>query len=86
MNQTSNPLSNFKQQPVGRAVMYLGTLNRDRLGDLNRAARYVPTLVQAVADRVWVCNTAQHGHNSFTDECVDIMLRFADHMNDEQAQ
>tara|TARA_R100001591_G_scaffold94283_1_gene100133 strand:- start:1828 stop:2061 length:234 start_codon:yes stop_codon:yes gene_type:complete len=77
-------MSNFKQQPVGRAVMYLGTLNRERLGDLNRAARYVPTLVQAVADRVWTGE--QLGHNSFTDEDVDILLRFADHMNTEQAQ
>lgn len=70
-------MNNFKQQPVGRAVMYLATLNRDRLGDLNRAARYVPTLVQAVADRVWACE--QLGFNSFTDEDVDILLQFADH-------
>lgn len=70
-------MNNFKQQPVGRAVMYLATLNRDRLADLNRAARYVPTLVQAVADRVWSCE--QLGFNSFTDEDVDILLQFADH-------
>ena len=57
--------------------MYLATLKRDRLDDLNRAARYVPTLVQAVADRVW--SGEQLGFNSFTDEDVDIMLQFADH-------
>lgn len=75
---------NFQKQPVGRAVLYLGTLKRERMSDLNRAARYVPSLVKAVASRVWT--QEQFGSHSFTDADVDIMLRFADHMSADQAQ